>query len=220
MQSDGCLHHFETDKITDEIRICRTERFIDHHNGWNELLCSKSSIIPSIVSECFDEESVLYKEKINYKYPNCGSFKAHQDAPAYPDIERSISVAIAIDESSELSGCLELAKGRHKEGVIGINHEGIIDDNIVENVEGKDRLIYEQIEANPGDLILFDGYIPHRSGVNVTDKARRVIYATYNPMSEGDLRGQYYERKRRDMLDGKISLIFDFDGNIVSTLGK
>ena len=26
----------------------------------------------------FDKEAVLYKEKINYKYPNTGLYRAHQ----------------------------------------------------------------------------------------------------------------------------------------------
>ena len=214
------LHHFEEDKETQKIRICRSERIIDFHNGFNDLLCSKNGKLTSIVSECFGEESVLYKEKINYKYPNCGSFKPHQDAPAYPDVTKSISVAISIDDSSEISGCLEIAKGRHKEGVIGQNKEGIICDDIVENVEKREKLKYEQINTNSGDILLFDGYAPHKSGMNLSNKPRRIIYATYNPKSEGDLRQQYYERKKQQMLDGKISLIFDFDGNVVSTLGK
>ena len=112
------LHHFEEDKVTKKLRICRSERLIDSHQGLKQLLCSSSSNIPLIVSQCFGEDCYLYKEKLNYKYPNCGSFKPHQDAPAYPDIQRSISVAISIDESPEISGCLEIAKGRHKEGMI------------------------------------------------------------------------------------------------------
>ena len=84
----------------------------------------------------------------------------------------------------------------------------------------REPLEYHVVATNPGDIVLFDGYSPHRSGVNLTNKPRRIIYATYNPKSEGDLRQQYYERKRKQMEDGRISLIFDFDGKVVSTVGK
>ena len=49
----------------------------------------------------------------------------------------------------------------------------------------------------PGDLVLFDSYVPHRSGPNHTCAPRRAFYVTYNAASQGDCRTAYYERKRR-----------------------
>ena len=43
----------------------------------------------------------------------------------------------------------------------------------------------------------FDSYTPHRSGPNLTDKPRRVLYVTYNRLSEGEHRATYYADKRR-----------------------
>src|SRR3546814_13361327 len=50
----------------------------------------------------------------------------------------------------------------------------------------------------PGDMALFDAYVPHRSEPNPTNTARRVYFATYNRASEGDHLERYYADKRRN----------------------
>ncbi len=49
----------------------------------------------------------------------------------------------------------------------------------------------------PGDAMFFDSYAPHRSGPNMTDKSRRVLYVTYNRASQGDHRARYFADKRK-----------------------
>ena len=44
----------------------------------------------SFIKDLFDRDYTLYKEKINYKYPNTGSYKAHQDITAYPKSKNHI----------------------------------------------------------------------------------------------------------------------------------
>ena len=51
--------------------------------------------------------------------------------------------------------------------------------------------------SRPGDVVFFDSYVPHRSGPNLTAEARRVLYVTYNRLSEGDHRTRYYADKRK-----------------------
>jgi hypothetical protein len=45
--------------------------------------------------------------------------------------------------------------------------------------------------------LIFGAYLAHRSGDNVTEKARKAVYLTYNAASEGDFRDHYYDEKRR-----------------------
>ena len=54
----------------------------------------------------------------------------------------------------------------------------------------------EPLLAEPGDIIVFDAWVPHRSGPNRTDGPRRSYYLTFNPASAGDRRAAYYARKR------------------------
>jgi ectoine hydroxylase-related dioxygenase (phytanoyl-CoA dioxygenase family) len=46
-------------------------------------------------------------------------------------------------------------------------------------------------------LLLFDSYLPHRSGPNRSQSPRRALYVTYNRTSEGDVRDAYFDHKRR-----------------------
>jgi ectoine hydroxylase-related dioxygenase (phytanoyl-CoA dioxygenase family) len=48
----------------------------------------------------------------------------------------------------------------------------------------------------PGDVIFFDSYAPHASKPNFTQAPRRLLYLTYNLLSDGDHRAAYYADKR------------------------
>jgi 2-aminoethylphosphonate dioxygenase len=47
-------------------------------------------------------------------------------------------------------------------------------------------------------MIFFDSFTPHGSKANFTDKPRRLLFVTYNRLSEGDTRERYYEDKRKN----------------------
>ncbi len=72
--------------------------------------------------------------------------------------------------------------------------------------------------VSPGDLVLFDSYLPHRSQPNASAGWRRAAYLTYNRAAEGDLHAAYYAKKRDAMRDGSagtISINKDFSGQII-----
>ena len=48
-----------------------------------------------------------------------------------------------------------------------------------------------------GDVVYFDSFVPHRSAPNLSETPRRVLYITYNRLSEGDHRERYYAEKRK-----------------------
>jgi 2-aminoethylphosphonate dioxygenase len=47
------------------------------------------------------------------------------------------------------------------------------------------------LPTQPGDIIFFDSYVPHASQPNMTERMRRIYYATYNRASAGDLMDRY-----------------------------
>ena len=78
---------------------------------------------------------------------------------------------------------------------------------------GVDRVLVE-----PGDIVLFDSYLPHRSFTNASDTWRRSAYLTFNRAAEGDLHAAYYAKKREAFAQGTagtISINKDFGGAIV-----
>ncbi len=51
--------------------------------------------------------------------------------------------------------------------------------------------------TRPGDLVFLDSYTPHGSEPNMSDTVRRLYFATYNRLSEGDHLARYYADKRK-----------------------
>ena len=52
---------------------------------------------------------------------------------------------------------------------------------------------YMLLEADQGDVIFFDSYVPHGSPAN--NRSRRNIFLTFNKQSDGDKREAYYADK-------------------------
>lgn len=205
------LHHFEQ---TDHgPAIARSEDLIGHQNGLRALLTE--GLLVDLAGQLFGEPALLYKEKVNYKQPGGGGFAPHQDAPAYRFIDHHISVMVPLDPATVASGCLWAARG-HERGLLPRDGNRGLTDEVVAQLE------WHPVELEPGDLLWFDSYAPHRSETNTTDRPRRALYLTYNAASAGDFRTTYYEDKRAelDTLDGeaatvRLSIADDFLGRPV-----
>ncbi|MCB1094845.1 MAG: phytanoyl-CoA dioxygenase family protein [Verrucomicrobiae bacterium] len=213
---DRWMHHREETPFG--IRLSRSENFVPYHAGMRSLL-TQGQVLDALAL-LMGESAVLYKEKINYKYPGGGGYAAHQDAPAYDEIKHHVTCLFSSDPATSQSGCLEFCASRHREGLIGLNDQGCIDREIADGME------WIAVETEPGDAVFFDSYAPHRSSVNQSTAPRRTLYVTYNARSEGDKRDAYYERKRQALIryaaagegtgqSGRISTIGHFQGKTV-----
>lgn len=63
--------------------------------------------------------------------------------------------------------------------------------------EEEAKLTWTPVTLEPGDVLIFSSWLPHRSGPNRTSKSRRALYVTYNAKVDGDYREKYYEDKRK-----------------------
>jgi ectoine hydroxylase-related dioxygenase (phytanoyl-CoA dioxygenase family) len=185
------MMYFEKSRADDSRILCRIENFVPYHEGFSKLITARR--MQQAVSELFGEEAVLFKDKINFKLPGGDGFKEHQDVQAGWDefADLHITAMIAIDETNEANGSLEMIAGMHRQGVLGSMWAPLTD-------EDTRHVDYVAVHCKPGDAVFFDSYAPHRSQPNRTDKARRVLYITYNRKSEGDSRAKYYADKRRN----------------------
>ena len=98
----------------------------------------------------------------------------------------------------EENGCLFFSPSRHREGLIALDDRGCITSEVAASME------WEPVPTEPGDVLFFSSYAPHKSPPNGTDQSRRAIYLTYNALSEGDFRQQYYDDKRKAFAEYKI----------------
>ena len=208
---DGWMHHYE---LTDEgPKLCRSENLIPFHEGLRTLLTEGA--LTEVASALLGSPAALYKEKVNYKLSGGAGYSPHQDAPAYPFIDSHVSCMVAIDDSTAENGCLEVVSAHHQ-SILDTDDSGCITQEIV------DSLQWDPVQVRAGQTLWFHSRTPHRSGPNNSETARRALYPTYNALSEGDLRDEYYEHKLAEFAAGeaaegrvRVSLIGDFQGRSV-----
>ena len=209
---DGLMHHFE--QTASGARIARSEYLLKVHGQLAEFLTRGT--IPAFAGKLLGEPIVLYKEKINYKYPGGGGYAPHQDAPAFDFAKTFLTCSIAIDPADQRNGCLSFAPGSERLQEQPQTEDGCIRDEFAATLK------WEDYPLDPGDVLFFDALVPHRSGPNNSDRPRRSLYLTYNAADEGDHREQYYADKRKAISESpwqdgrvRISKIGHFQGKAI-----
>lgn len=132
--------------------------------------------------DIYGEPACLFKDKLIFKPPGAVGYGLHQDYIAWKTFPRTfVTVLIAIDAADADNGATEVFPGYHKHGSImpedGMYHEIPLDK--IDLARGV------QLHLEPGDVAVFDGFTPHRSAPNRTDKYRRQLYLSYNAHSDG-----------------------------------
>ena len=192
--------YHEKSKLDSEINLInRIENISPYHDGFAEL----TNVLAKPMAQLFGEEAVLFKEKVNFKMPGGDGFKPHQDSQAgWEDYAKYfISVMVCIDEATIENGCLQMVSGFQNKGLYR-EWEPLTDDDMA-NME------FIHCPTKPGDIAFFDCYTPHASEPNMTNTTRRLYFATYNKLSEGDHLQQYYADKYKsfppdiDRIEGK-----------------
>jgi 2-aminoethylphosphonate dioxygenase len=165
--------------------VQRIENFCPSHAAFDGFV--RHGALLTWTSALMGAPVVLFKDKINFKMPGSAGFMLHQDQQAgwgrYAPL--FMTAMVTLDAATLANGCLEIAAGRHREGLLGEQWRPLDETGI--------RL--EAVPTAPGDVLFFDSYLPHASKANFTDSPRRILYLTYNLASDGDNRAQYYADK-------------------------
>ena len=178
---------YREDSLTDPGKrvIQRIENFCGVHDGFAQMICDGA--LARWTGVLMKGPVVLFKDKINFKMPGGGGFSAHQDQQAgwskYAPL--FVTAMVSLDPATLDNGCLEVAAGRHREGLIGEEWKPLDETN----------LLLHPVPTAPGDVIFFDSFAPHASKPNLTATPRRILYLTYNLASQGDHRSRYYADK-------------------------
>ncbi len=182
------VYHEKSLKGDDTELVSRIENISAFHDGFRDLI----EVLRDPVGQLFNEEAILFKEKINFKMPGGAGFKPHQDSQAGWDIYADffISVLVSIDAATVENGCLELCAGHHQKGIFK-SWEPLTE----ADMQGME---FHYAPTEPGDVVFFDCFAPHQSAPNMSDTVRRIYYATYNRASDGDHMAQYYADKHRN----------------------
>ncbi|XP_065179696.1 2-aminoethylphosphonate dioxygenase-like [Sycon ciliatum] len=184
--------YFEAGSSSDPV-LCRIENFLQYHRSMDQFVRGK---ITEAVSELINEPAVLYKEKINFKFPGAKGFPAHQDAPAYISfgMKYHVTCLLCADPATEENGCLQVVPRHPSLGMLP-HPNGQLDPELVQQWERENAWV--SLPAEVGDAIFFDSLVPHRSMENRSKtESRRIFYLTFNPLQDGDRREGYYNMKR------------------------
>lgn len=167
--------------------VSRIENIAPFHEGFQQL----NEVLKGLCDELFGEPAVLFKEKINYKMPGGDGFKPHQDSQAGwgKYAKDFISVLVSIDKATVENGCLQLVRGFHRQGLYR-EWEPLTEKDMA-------QMQFFPCPTDKGDIVIFDSYTPHASAPNRSKSVRRIYFATYNRLSEGDHLAAYYADKRK-----------------------
>ncbi len=192
-QVPGKSMFYYEDSVTDPARrvLSRVEYFADFHERLGALMRGRELI--ERISELFGEPAVLFKEKVNFKMSGGQGFEPHQDMQAgwrdYGDLQ--ITAMISVDPATEDNGCLEVAAGHHKRGLIGELWKPMTEEQLA-------GIAFDKVPTQPGDAVFFDSFAPHRSAPNLSDRRRRILYISYGRAADGDTRERYFADKRKN----------------------
>ena len=165
------------------------------------------------------------KEKLNFKPPGGAGFAPHLDAPslrvaAVGAARTFMTLMVAIDPMTAKNGCLRVVRGSWSEQ----KHCEVIrpEDGSDPDSDGRagaipaavaDALDFEDVICASGDVVAFNGWVPHRSGVNASPFERRAVFLTYNPLSQGNMHEAYYDKMaelRSAWRAGEVARLADF----------
>ena len=147
----------------------------------------------NLIQKCFGEKIVLMKDKCNFNPPGKLQFPLHQDAAAGWEKNglgyRHLTVAVSLDDASYENGALEFVLGKHREGLFSALYDAI-DDSY------REKWQFTPILTAPGDIIIFDSYVPHFSKKNESSQERKIIFLTYAGASYADSAAKFFMEKR------------------------
>jgi hypothetical protein len=162
--------------------------------------------IGSTLQAIFNDQALLFKDKLILKAPGVEGYTMHQDwAWGWQDLcpaDDILSVSVQIDGADISNGCIELFPGYH--------HELLTPVGLQTNFRDQERAQIDlsrgqKMETAPGDVLIFHSLTPHQSGANTAQYSRRSLYLTYNAARAGDLKAEYYEDyKSRNADVGKL----------------
>jgi ectoine hydroxylase-related dioxygenase (phytanoyl-CoA dioxygenase family) len=186
---------WQNDAVTGECRFDCFDPVIDLSE-----VCAgvaRDPALLAVVAAAYGEPGCLFKDKLIFKSPGTQGYRLHQDYIAWPSFPTSFLTAIvAIDRADAQSGATEVFPGYHQQGVMSVTdgkyHQ--LPDDAVDPERGV------VLDLAPGDVALFSGFTPHRSASNASTHWRRLLYLSFNRLSDGGERREAHYAEFREWL--------------------
>jgi ectoine hydroxylase-related dioxygenase (phytanoyl-CoA dioxygenase family) len=149
-------------------------------------LLARDERMVDLAQDAIGKAVYLYSHKMTMKQPNeGGAWEWHQDFGYWynygclaPDM---MSIYVALDRATRENGCLQVLRGSHKLGRLDHVREDGQTNAEREHLEAAlTRFEHVYVEMDPGDALVFDGNLLHRSDANRSDTYRWGYICSYN----------------------------------------
>ena len=198
-------------------KIRRIENIIKNNTSFRNLLRNRS--IKKIFNTLSNKKYNLFKEKINFKYPNTKGFKPHIDGHFYWKEKNKnklqkgwlkysndfINLVIPLEKCTKKNGCLEVSS-KLNTSKLGRSFDRITNKVKLYTPEIKRGYLnffsWEKIEMDVGDILIFNWKCAHKSKDNNSKTSRTIYYATYyqkNKKTKKNILNTYYRDKKNSI---------------------
>jgi hypothetical protein len=148
-------------------------------------VCARVARDPRILKSAgaiYGEPGCLFKDKLIFKPPGATGYGLHQDYISWESFPKSfLTVIVTIDPANATNGATIVFPGYHKRGNLSSN-DGQYHELPAGSVDLSKGI---SLDLEPGDIAIFSGFTPHRSAPNQSDQWRRLLYLSYNALSDG-----------------------------------
>lgn len=157
--------------------------------------------------------NVLFKDKLNFKYPKANGFEPHIDGHFFwrnkdnkikkgwkEYSNKFLNVVIPLENTNKKNGCLEIASKNETFKILGSKWEDITKKTYKYTPKIKKEFIkkfnFFNVELKVGDILIFDWTVCHKSKRNLSKNSRMIFYATYAKNNKKvDIKKKYYHDK-------------------------
>lgn len=157
-------------------------------------LLARDERLVSIARQIIGKDIYLYSHKMTMKEPHeGGAWEWHQDFGYWYQNKclaaEMFSIWVSLDQSVKENGCLQVLPRSHKLGRldhIRVDGQTVVDEEYLNAAIERFDLLY--VEMAPGDALVFDGNLLHRSDANTSDDPRWGYIASYNAVENAPFR--------------------------------
>ena len=201
-------------------KLRRIEKITDYSKEAKKIIYSKE--ILNFINFLNNKKNVIFKDKLNFKYPGGEGYLPHIDGHFYWKKKDSklqngwklyantfTNFVIPLEKSNIDNGCLYVSN-KNNTKILGNNWKKITD-NLIKNTPNIKKKYLNKFKFKPavldqGDILFFDWKCAHKSKKNYSNKSRMIFYATFcsNEKKIRNVRNKYY----LDKLTSKNSIKF------------
>lgn len=173
-------------------------------NIWVDLADDMIGMIPRMprmvdtVEKLFGESCYHWHSKFTNKPPGCrAKVDWHQDYVSWYDdgimFPTMLTIGIALEDSSEENGCLQVIRGSH--------HMGLMRHEDRENFDARVNAAKQSpglvsCDLKQGDAVFFHSNTLHGSGTNKSDRSRLMLFTSYNAATNEPVDGIIGDNKK------------------------